>query len=380
MSRTASEVWRGSPASLGATWDGSGVNFALYSENAERVELCLFDPKGRREVERVDVPYRTDFVWHCYLPEARPGLLYGYRVHGPYAPEHGHRFNPHKLLLDPYARMIEEPAALDRRAFRIPRRQPPRRPFVRHARQRDRRAQEPCRRSRVHAGATTRRRASRSKDTVDLRSARQGIDQAPSRRAAAIARHVRRAREHARPRVSAAPRRHRRRAPARAHVRRRQAPGRARPAQLLGLQHDRLLRAGHALLRDGDARRIQDDGQAPAPRRPRSHPRRRLQPHGGGQPPRSHAFFPRHRQRGVLPPRRGPSSLPRLHGNRQHAIHAASHRAAPDLRQPALLGERDARRRLPLRSRERRSRASSMHSITTARSSTSHARTRCCRR
>jgi len=109
VSRTASEVWRGSPASLGATWDGSGVNFALYSENAERVELCLFDPKGRREVERVDVPYRTDFVWHCYLPEARPGLLYGYRVHGPYAPEQGHRFNPHKLLLDPYARMIEEP-------------------------------------------------------------------------------------------------------------------------------------------------------------------------------------------------------------------------------------------------------------------------------
>jgi len=104
-----SVVWRGSPAPLGATWDGSGVNFALYSENAERVELCLFDPKGRREVERVDVPYRTDFVWHCYLPDARPGLLYGYRVHGPYAPEQGHRFNPHKLLLDPYARMIEGP-------------------------------------------------------------------------------------------------------------------------------------------------------------------------------------------------------------------------------------------------------------------------------
>ena len=109
MTAGAWAVWRGSPAPLGATWDGSGVNFALYSENAERVELCLFDPKGRREVERVDVPYRTDFVWHCYLPEARPGLLYGYRVHGPYAPERGHRFNPHKLLLDPYARMIEGP-------------------------------------------------------------------------------------------------------------------------------------------------------------------------------------------------------------------------------------------------------------------------------
>jgi glycogen operon protein len=102
----SSTVWRGQPAPLGATWDGQGVNFALYSEHAERVELCLFDPKGRREVERLDIAERTDFVWHCYLPDAKPGLLYGYRVHGPYAPEQGDRFNPHKLLLDPYARMI----------------------------------------------------------------------------------------------------------------------------------------------------------------------------------------------------------------------------------------------------------------------------------
>jgi isoamylase len=99
-------VWRGRPYPLGATWDGEGVNFALFSQHAERVELCLFDPKGRRQIERIELKERTDFVWHCYLPEARPGLPYGYRVHGPYAPEHGHRFNPHKLLLDPYARMI----------------------------------------------------------------------------------------------------------------------------------------------------------------------------------------------------------------------------------------------------------------------------------
>jgi glycogen operon protein len=103
---SVSTVWRGEPSPLGATWDGQGVNFALYSENAQRVELCLFDPKGRREIERIDVRERTDFVWHCYLPDARPGLLYGYRVHGPYAPERGLRFNPHKLLLDPYARML----------------------------------------------------------------------------------------------------------------------------------------------------------------------------------------------------------------------------------------------------------------------------------
>ena len=95
----------GSPAPLGATWDGMGVNFALFSKHAEAVELCLFDPKGRREIERVAVRERTDFVWHCYLPEARPGLLYGYRVYGPHDPDRGHRFDHHKILLDPYLPM-----------------------------------------------------------------------------------------------------------------------------------------------------------------------------------------------------------------------------------------------------------------------------------
>ncbi len=101
-----SAVWRGRPYPLGATWDGSGVNFALFAKHAERVELCFFDPKGRREIERVQLTERTDFVWHCYLPDARPGLLYGYRVHGPHAVEHGHRFDPSKILLDPYARLV----------------------------------------------------------------------------------------------------------------------------------------------------------------------------------------------------------------------------------------------------------------------------------
>jgi isoamylase len=101
-----STLWRGRPYPLGATWDGAGVNFALFSKNAERVELCLFDPKGRREVERVDILERTNFVWHCYLPDARPGLLYGYRVHGPSDPERGHRFDPTRVLLDPYAKLV----------------------------------------------------------------------------------------------------------------------------------------------------------------------------------------------------------------------------------------------------------------------------------
>ena len=93
----------GRPFPLGATWDGLGVNFALFSANAARVELCLFDDAGHSELARIDLPEYTDEVWHAYLPEARPGTVYGYRVHGAYEPEAGHRFNPNKLLLDPYA-------------------------------------------------------------------------------------------------------------------------------------------------------------------------------------------------------------------------------------------------------------------------------------
>jgi len=102
-------VWPGKPYPLGATWDGEGVNFALFSENAEKVELCLFDPKGKRIIETIELIWQTDQAWHCYLPEARPGTLYGYRVYGPYEPEHGHRFNPNKLLLDPYAKDVVGP-------------------------------------------------------------------------------------------------------------------------------------------------------------------------------------------------------------------------------------------------------------------------------
>jgi isoamylase len=100
-------VWPGRPYPLGSTWDGEGVNFALYSEHAEKVELCLFDTSGKREIIRVPLPEQTDMVWHGYLPEVRPGQLYGYRVFGPYAPEEGHRFNHHKLLLDPYGKQIQ---------------------------------------------------------------------------------------------------------------------------------------------------------------------------------------------------------------------------------------------------------------------------------
>jgi len=99
-------VESGLPYPLGASWDGKGVNFALFSANAEKVELCAFDARGRREVARVALPEYTDEVWHGYLPDARPGMLYGYRVYGPYEPTRGHRFNHHKLLLDPYAKAL----------------------------------------------------------------------------------------------------------------------------------------------------------------------------------------------------------------------------------------------------------------------------------
>jgi isoamylase len=100
-------VWPGSPYPLGATWDGEGTNFAIFSEHATGAELCLFDGVGAgEESHRIELVERTDLIWHAYLPDVRPGQLYGYRIHGPYAPAEGHRFNPNKLVLDPYAKAI----------------------------------------------------------------------------------------------------------------------------------------------------------------------------------------------------------------------------------------------------------------------------------
>jgi isoamylase len=106
MNTPKQRVWPGLPYPLGATWDGSGTNFALFSAHAEKVELCLFDDQGERELHRIPLPEYTHEIWHGYLPDVRAGQLYGYRVYGPYEPEQGHRFNHHKLLLDPYARSL----------------------------------------------------------------------------------------------------------------------------------------------------------------------------------------------------------------------------------------------------------------------------------
>src|SRR5262245_8355596 len=109
--RVCVRIWPGRPYPLGATWDGEGTNFALFSENATAVDLCLLDDAGCEE--RVRLRDQGQFVWHGYLPDVRPGQLYAYRVHGPYAPGEGHRFDPAKLLVDPYARALAGPFRWD---------------------------------------------------------------------------------------------------------------------------------------------------------------------------------------------------------------------------------------------------------------------------
>ncbi|MCH2212071.1 MAG: glycogen debranching protein GlgX [Fuerstiella sp.] len=104
---TMLRVWPGQPDPLGATWDGQGVNFAIFSEHATAVDLCLFDSESdTQEAHRLSLTERTHQVWHGYLPNICPGQLYGYRIHGPYLPDQGHRFNPHKVVLDPYTRAL----------------------------------------------------------------------------------------------------------------------------------------------------------------------------------------------------------------------------------------------------------------------------------
>ena len=120
MPNRALRVWPGSPDPLGATWVGVGVNFAIFSEHATRVELCLFDSSSdESESITIELTEQTDMVWHGYLPDVRPGQLYGYRVHGPFEPERGHRFNPHKIVMDPYARVVGRPVGWDESLFGV---------------------------------------------------------------------------------------------------------------------------------------------------------------------------------------------------------------------------------------------------------------------
>ena len=147
----ALRVSEGRPFPLGATWTGRGVNFALFSAHATKVELCLFDHGGEHEIERIELPEYTDEVWHGFLPDARPGTIYAYRVHGPYEPEHGHRFNPNKLLLDPYAKAVLGDVKWNPALFGY-KMESKRRFDLRRARQRAVHAEVPCDRSRLHLG------------------------------------------------------------------------------------------------------------------------------------------------------------------------------------------------------------------------------------
>src|SRR5829696_3021441 len=102
MSGTGMRIWPGRPYPLGATFDGAGVNFSIFSEHATKVELCLFDDReDLKETHRIVMPEYTDMVWHGYFPDVEPGQLYGFRMHGPYDPGNGQRFNPNKIVLDP---------------------------------------------------------------------------------------------------------------------------------------------------------------------------------------------------------------------------------------------------------------------------------------
>ena len=120
MTATVRKIRPGKPFPLGATWDGEGVNFALYSEHATGVQLCLFDESGETEIERIPLREVTAHIWHAYILGLGPGQRYGFRVSGPFAPEEGHRFNPNKLLLDPYARAISGNVNWDAPVFGYP--------------------------------------------------------------------------------------------------------------------------------------------------------------------------------------------------------------------------------------------------------------------
>ncbi len=238
------EVWPGYPFPLGATWDGEGTNFALFSENAERVELCLFDVEHETKVELRDV---TAHVWHCYLPGVGVGQRYGYRVHGPYDPGRGHRFNPHKLLVDPYAKAIEGPVQWER-GERPPLRAEPgggRRP---RAGRRGRRRRDPEMRRRRPVLRLGGRRAAWHAVARhrDLRGAREGLHAAAPRDPGRPARDVCGARVRAGDRPPPRSRRHRGRAAPDPPHRRRGLSARPRAHQLLGLLVPRLFRPARA--------------------------------------------------------------------------------------------------------------------------------------
>ena len=298
---TPARVREGHPFPLGATWDGLGVNFALFSAHARKVELCLFDIDGKRELERIELPEYTDEVWHGYLPDARPGTVYGYRVHGPYEPEAGHRFNPNKLLLDPYAKQLVGELNWRRGHVRLHRSTRPTRTcpsttrdsaaFVPKCRVIDpaftwgaeRKPQVPWERTviyEMHVRGYTKRHP---RVPQEMRGTFAGLMRPE------VIDYIRRLGVTAVELL-----------PIHAFVDDSYLL-RQGPAQLLGLQHARLLRAGAALPRHAVRQRVQGDGRALPRGRHRGDPRRGLQPHRRRQRARADAVVQGDRQRLLLP-------------------------------------------------------------------------------
>src|ERR1017187_4265219 len=364
-------VWPGTAYPLGATWDGSGTNFALFSEVADRVEVCLFQPGDRRET-RVELTEVDGFVWHCYLPGVGPGQQYGYRVHGPYAPGRGHRCNAAKLLLDPYGKAVEGqvrwhealfshgPGAPDAISTRDSAPFMPRNvvtnPYFDWGN--DRQPRTPYHETVIYEahvrGLTLRHPqiAPEQRGTYAGLASPVIIDHLTRLGVTAIELTGPGVPGHHRPPDPAGRDRHR--ADARAPVHLGAATGGWGTGQLLGLQHDRVPRPAQRLLRVHRAarpgRRVQVDGQGPAPRRHRGDPRCRLQSHGGSRRRRSDAVLPRHRQRRVLPARRPrPARLPRLHRLRQQPQRPQPACPAADHGLAAVLDPGDARGRVPFR-------------------------------
>ena len=335
---------RGRSFPLGPALGRGGANFSVFAKHATALELLLFDRVDdalpSRVIELDPRAHRTYHYWHAFVRDVAPGQLYAYRAHGPFAPEQGLRFDPAKLLLDPYGKCMARPAGWSREAACRPGDNaatalksvlvdpaaydweddsPPRRPFAKTV------IYE------LHVGGFTRGTSS-------------GVAPAQRGTYAGLVEKIP---------VPAGPGRHRGRAAAGVRVRR--AGRAAGPRELLGLPAGLVLRAASRLQlprrRTGRARRVPRHGEGAAPRGHRGDPRRRLQPHRRGRRRRADDLFPRPLQRHLLHPRRGPVLVCRLHRLRQHARCQRVDRPAADPGQPAPLGARDAHRRLPLRPR-----------------------------
>ena len=296
------EVWPGKPVPRGAYFDGAGVNFSVFSRVASRIEVCLYDPQQPdREIDRFDLREVHGFTWHAYVPGLQPGTLYGLRVHGPFEPEGGHRCNPNKLLVDPYAKALVGRGRLAHAGARLQART--RRPHLRRPGQRGRDAQVGGGERRLRLGRRPPSRYALAQDH-HLRAARQGLHQAPPRGTGGASRHLRRSRASGSDRAPEGAGRDRGRAAAGSRVGRRGVPRGALSAQLLGLQHPRVLRTRAALRQSetagGAGGRVEDHGEGSARGGHRGHPRRRLQPHLRGQPPRSDPVLEGNRQRQLL--------------------------------------------------------------------------------